>query len=82
MAKTKVPITSAGIDFAVMFTPPSGEEDVFVMKIIDPSKNIFSAVKVSDKSVYNFKSTDQVVVLDDVPGVPAPAVGPILLALK
>jgi hypothetical protein len=81
MTKPKVPITAAAINFPVMFTPPGGKETVYVMSLVDPSKNIFTGLKVGDKTPYNFKSSDMVIILDDVPGFPAPVLGPILLAL-
>lgn len=82
MAKPKVPIASVAVSFPVIFTPPGGKETVYVMSIIDPTKNIYSAITVGTKAPYNFKSSDQVVVLDDVPGFPPPVFGQILLALK
>ena len=82
MGKTKVPITTTQINFPVVFQPSGGKEDVYVMTLVDPSKNIFTATKVSDKSLYNFKPTDQVIVIDDVPNYTPSALGAILLAIK
>ena len=72
----QIPIFLTKINDAVMFAPPGLKEDVFVVSLVDPSKQLFMSIKASDKSPYQFKSTDMVTKID-VPGI-----GQILLALK
>ena len=70
---------------AVLFTPEGGKEDVYVMILIDPVNNIFTAIKVSDKSPFNFNGDDKVIKLEALDSVPIPLpsviMGPMLLAL-
>lgn len=78
----KISITAIKSSEAVLFTPPGDKEDVFVISVVDPSKNIFSALRASNKTPYNFKSTDMVIKIDASPLFPSSVIGPILLALK
>ena len=77
----KIPITSTIPSEAILFTAPGDQESAYVVLVIDPAHNIFTATKVKDKSVYTFKSTDEVVKLDAPPLFPSVVIGPILLAL-
>lgn len=83
MGKVKVPITATAVNFGVMFKGPGDkQEEAYVMILVDPSKQIFNATKVKDKSPFSFPPTAMVTILDDIPGQPPPSVGPILLSLK
>jgi len=80
-APPKVLVSTMKPSEAVLFTPPKGKEDAYVMLVVDPVNNIFTATKASDKSVYTFKSTDEVVKIDASPLFPSMVIGPMLLAL-
>lgn len=70
-----VPINTCVVSDAVMFTAPNDKEDVYVLTVVDPSKSIFTATRISNKSVYQFLPTDLVTKVN-VPGI-----GVALLAL-
>lgn len=67
---------------ALLFQPPDGKEDAYVMLVVDPAHNIFTATQVSNKTVYTFRSTDMVIkleALDAVPPLPSSVIGAKLL---
>ncbi len=64
----QVPINSCVLNDAVMFTAPEDVEDVYVLTVVDVSKSIFTATRVSNKSVFNFSPVDMVTKID-VPGI-------------
>ena len=66
---------------AVLFKPPDGKEDAYVMLLVDSVHNIFTATKASDKTVYTFKSTDMVVKIEAPPLFPSTLIGAKLLLL-
>ena len=65
---------------AILFTPPGGKEDVYVM--VSTSNGVFTGTRVGNKSPYTFKAGDQVTKIEALPEFPSAAIGPILLALK
>lgn len=71
----EVSVNTLVVNDAVLFTPPGGVEDVFVLTVVDPSKNIYTAIQASNKSIYNFKPDDM------VQNIGVPGLGLVLLAL-
>ena len=70
-----IPVIASKPNDPVMFTPPGGKEDVYVMMIVDPVNQIFQGIKVADKSPITFTPADIVYLIE------VPALGPVLLAL-
>ena len=58
-----------------------GKKDAYVATVIDQSKQLFQAIKASDKNQIALLPDEQVETIDDVPDFPSTTLGQILLKI-
>ena len=77
---TKIQISKLKLNDAFFFDSETDKE-IYVAVVVDASKQIFKATKISNKSQITLKPTDKIIVVDDVPDFPSPKLGQELLKI-